>query len=365
VARTVERYPGEPELMRLLRAHSPHLFFLDVSRLEDALATAAVLASHAPAAQVLAFARDCDERTLLELMRSGLREFILVPGGFPDLPEALDRVEVALERAPAVVPETDELIAFLPAKPGVGCSTIALNTSVTLAAQSGRRVLLIDLDLNCGIVGFLLHLNGAHSVVDAAEHAAQLDEELWGKLVVSAGNLDILPAGPMRPGFRMEPAAMRYLLDFARRNYDFVCADLSGLMERFSVELMEEAKRIYLVVTPELPSLHLARQKLEYLRGLEMDRRVSLLLNRAQKRGLISSEEVQKAVGVPVAVEIPNDYRGVHKALSDAKPVQPNSELGRCYASLARRIASNDAPAAPQSRFVEYFSLVPARFSVK
>ncbi|MGD0014587.1 MAG: hypothetical protein ABSD56_09200 [Bryobacteraceae bacterium] len=363
VVRVLSRYPDEHELLRILRAHAPQLFFVDVSPLKEALQMAALVAEHAPGAQVLAFDRQRDPGTLLELMRAGIREFLAVPCPPDELGAVLDRATAALEHAPTVVRETDELIAFLPAKPGVGCSTVALNTAVALAADGANRVLLIDFDLNCGIIGFLLHITAEYSVVDAAEHAAHLDEQLWTKLVTKCGNLDVLPSGPIRLGFRIEPPAMRYLIDFARRNYDFICVDLSGLMERFSVELMQECKRIYLVCTPELPALHLARQKLEYLRSLELESRITVLLNRAQKRALVSGAEVEKALGLPVTIEIPNDYRGVHQALSDAKPVLRNSDLGKCFTKLAGLITAKEAPAKPAHRLVEYFSIVPARYS--
>jgi Flp pilus assembly CpaE family ATPase len=224
-------------------------------------------------------------------------------------------------------------------------------------------VLLADFDLNCGIIAFLLHLDFDRSLVDAAEHAPQLDEDLWPKLVSKAHGLDVLPSGPIRPGFRIELPALRYLLEFARRNYDVVCADLSGLMERYSVELMQEAKRIYLVCTPELPALHLARQKLDYLRSLELEPRVSLLVNRSQKRALVTSSDIEKLIGLPVAVEIPNDYRGVHKALQEARPVDTGSEMGKRFSELARRILAKEPGGKPAKRFVEYFSLSPARYS--
>ena len=363
VARRLDRYPGDQELSGIIRAHAPQLFFIDVSELGEALRLAAVIAEQAPGAQVLAAGRASEQRTLLELMRAGIREFIAVPDALSDLGHAIERVLAALERTPVNIAMTDEVIAFLPAKPGVGCSTIALNVSAALAAEAGTKVLLADFDLNCGIIDFLLHLDGAHSLVDAAEHAAHLDEELWPKLVARVGNLDVLPAGPIKPGFRIEPPAIRYLLDFSRRNYDVICGDLSGLMERFSVDLMQESKRIFLVCTPELPALHLARQKLEYLRSLDLEDRVAVLLNRAQKRSLVSCADIEKLIGLPVAIQIPNDYRGVHKALQDAKPADPRSELGRCFTQLARHVLAKSPEARKPRRFVEYFSITPARYS--
>ncbi len=363
IARAFDRYPADHELPRIIRAHAPQIFFLDVGSLADALRLAGAIHEAVPGTQIVAFDRSCAPTTLLDLMRAGIREFVAVPDSLGELPTALERVAAALERTPASIPVTEEVIAFLPAKPGVGCSTVALNTSVALAAQPATRVLLADFDLNCGIIAFLLHLDFERSLVDAAEHAPQLDEELWPKLVAKAAGLDVLPAGPMRPGFRIELPALRYLLDFARRNYDVVCADLSGLMERYSVELMQEAKRIYLVCTPELPALHLARQKLDYLRSLELEPRVSLLINRAQKRALVSSADIEKLIGLPVAAEIPNDYRGVHRALQEAKPVDSNSDIGKQFTELARRILSKTPGAKPARRFVEYFSISPARYS--
>jgi pilus assembly protein CpaE len=363
IVRTLDRYPADHDLARIIRAHAPQLFFVDAGNLAEALRAAGAIGENAPGAQIVAFDRVCDPPTLLDLMRAGIREFVTVPGSPGELEKALERVQAALERTPPSISATDEVIAFLPAKPGVGCSTVAMNTAMALAAKDGTRVLLMDFDLNCGMIAFLLHLDPERSLVDAAEHAPQLDEELWPKLISTVNGVDVLPAGPMRPGFRIELPAIRYLLDFARRNYDVICADLSGLMERYSVELMQEAKRIYLVCTPELPALHLARQKLEYLRSLELEPRVSLLLNRSQKHALVSTADIEKLTGLPVDVEIPNDYRGVHKALQDAKPVAANSELGKCFGNLATRILSKESTPKPAKRFVEYFSLSPARYS--
>ncbi len=64
-------------------------------------------------------------------------------------------------------------------------------------------------------------------------------------------------------------------------------------------------------------------------------------------------------LGLAAATALPDDYRGVHEALHAGKPVQADSELGRQFKSLARKIASKQPEPAPGRRFVEYFSLVP------
>jgi Flp pilus assembly CpaE family ATPase len=165
-----------------------------------------------------------------------------------------------------------------------------------------------------------------------------MDETLWDKLITARGDLDIIPAGRTAPGFRIDPMQIRYLLEFARRNYKVICTDLSGILEKFSIEILHEARQIFLVCTPEVPSLHLAREKLRFFRTMDLDSRVKILLNRAQRRSLIPISEIEKVLGMPVFMTFPNDYVGVHKALTAGKQVSPASELGKGFHALAKAI---------------------------
>jgi len=71
-----------------------------------------------------------------------------------------------------------------------------------------------------------------------------------------SGRLDVLPSGDTQ---RLESIHVQYLLDFVRRQYRLLCADLSGNMEQYTLDIMQESKRIFLVSTPELPCLLLNR----------------------------------------------------------------------------------------------------------
>jgi Flp pilus assembly CpaE family ATPase len=149
------------------------------------------------------------------------------------------------------------------------------------------------------------------------------------------------------PGSRIDATQIRYLLEFARRNYKAICLDLSGILEKFSIEILLEAKQIFLVCTPEVPSLHLAREKLRFLRGLELGDRVKILLNRAQRQSLIPIAEVEKLLDLPVFMSFPNDYVRVHTAITAGKNVNPGSELGGRFRALAQSIRSGKKPPQP------------------
>ncbi len=347
IVRRLESYPNSVDLARFLRASAPEVVFVSIEGRQTALETAKRIEEHAPGTQVVAVNRTCDPPTLLETMRAGIREFLSPPFEPQTLSDTLDRIDELISQSPPAFEATDSVFAFLPAKAGAGATTIAVNTSLALAKMRDMHVLLVDLDLNSGLVGFMLSMNHPiHSIVDAAENAHELDENLWPKLVSTKDNLDVLPAGKLTPGIRIEGTQIRHILSYARRHYSAICVDLSGMMERYSMEVLHEAKSVFLVSTAELPSLHLAREKLAFLRSQELDGRVRIILNRSQKRGQISNDEIEKLFGLPIYMTLPNDYEGVHKALTDGKQVNPGSLLGTRFRELAESlIGKKPAPA--------------------
>jgi Flp pilus assembly CpaE family ATPase len=184
-------------------------------------------------------------------------------------------------------------------------------------------------------------------------------------MVTSRGLLDVLPAGRINLGFRIEPPQVRSFLDYARRHYKAVCLDLSGNLEKYSVEIMHESKRIFLVCTSELPCLHLAREKLGFLRSVELEDRVSVVLNRTGKHDVVSPAEVERLLGLPVHISFPNDYKGVHAAVASGQAVEWSSALGKRFCAEAAALLSTGQSAnVVKRRFVDYFSLRPARYSM-
>jgi len=358
-------YPSALDLEVVLHEYDPQVVFLSLESVAQSLSVVSSLEQKAPRVPVVAVNRTLDPDLLVTVMRAGVREFLSPPFEKKSLGEALLRIESLLGRRSVEGQNTGWLYTFLPSKAGVGTSTVALNTSLALSRRPESSVLLADFDLNCGMVAFLLRLNSPYSVVDALERADELDEDLWNKLISCVGRLDVLPAGRLNPGTRIDPSQLHPLLEFARHCYQVISVDLSGMMEKYSIGLMDESARIFLVCTPEVPSLHLAAEKLKFLRSLNLGERVQILLNRTQKQSAISSQEMERILGAPVHMTLPNDYGKVHQALMSGQAVDPSSKLGKRFEELAQTLL--EAPSAPLSkrrRFLEYFSLSSERGTV-
>ena len=190
------------------------------------------------------------------------------------------------------------------------------------------------------------------------ENSLRIDEHLWPQLVTSINGLDVLHAGKINPNIRVESQHIRALVEFMRRNYQALCFDLSGNLERYSLEIMQEAKRVLVVCTPEIPSLHQAREKLQFLRGFDLDSRVSIVLNRCQKKGLFTKEQVEELLGLPVLVTFPNDYHCVTRAVTAGTFIEQKSDLGKAIENFAQELVERRAPeASEKKKFLEFFSV--------
>ncbi len=367
VTRCLDRYPNGHELMRYVRAHAPHVIFLSTESMTRAMEIMRELEAKMKNVQVVAVSRVCDPELLLECMRVGIREFTSPPFDRSVLEQVVERIRASAEQKPPSIETTDQVFAFLPSKAGVGTSTIALNSAIAMAHQPDTNVLLSDFDLNSGMIRFMLKLDSQYSVTDAAEHAFDVDENLWPQLVTSVDKLDVLHAGRLNPDLRLEANQIRHLIEFMRRNYRALCFDLSGNLERYSLEIMHESKKILLVCTPEIPSLHLAREKYAYLQKLDLGDRVAVLLNRCTKRPMITPDQIEQLLGLPVFMTFPNDYHGVQRALTLGRWVESNSELGKQFYHLSqtlldRRPTPGSGPVDSKKKFIEYFSIIPGRY---
>lgn len=358
IARTLSHYPNELNLTRMVRAIGPGVVFLSVQSPDRALEVVGILEETTPGLHIIAVGRSRDPNILEALIRSEVREFLPFPFERARLIQTLERAREILGKKPPAFQLTDSLFSFLPAKAGVGTSTIALNSAVAISRLlPDTRALLCDFDLNSGMIHFMLKLKHSFSVSDAAARSEELDEFIWQDLVSTHQNLDVLSSGDFNPEFRIEVAQIRQLLDFARRHYRAICVDLSGNMEYYSLDLMRESKRILLVSTPEINSLHLARKKYQFLQKQDLGERVSLLLNRVDDGAGIPPAQTKDLVGLPPVMMFPNNYDEIQTALTAGKPADPHSHFARQCGELACwLLEKNNKPTQPRGRVLEFLS---------
>ncbi len=297
---------------------------------------------------------------LLQLMQAGVREV---------LPNFTQReIRQAAARAASTLSTTGEsladLYAFMPAKPGCGATTIATYATAMAAQLSTEPTLLLDFDIRLGVTSFLLKAEGAHTIVDALLQADRLDVDIWSSLVVQMKNLHLLGSGPMDFSRHVSTERFMELLDFALRRYSLVAVDLPGTMEDQECETLLRAKKIYLVCTPDIGALHVARRKANWLQDLRLTDKVSVVLNCMERRSTLSVDDIQRIIQLPVQHLLPASAAEISRAVQKGAVLETTSGLGKQIARIAEEMASNrpstKKPGAVR-RFVEYFSISAAR----
>jgi pilus assembly protein CpaE len=330
----------------------------------EAERAAADLRRFVPGLPVTGVANYADPDTLLIAMRAGFPDLLSPPFRTEAIAENLFRIRTQLSGHSALAEGTPLVYSFLPAKPGVGTTTIAVNAAIAAARCVADPVFLGDFDLSMGVVRFMLQLENEYSVVDAAS-ADGIEDRQWPRLVCRKFGVDFMHAGRLQPDTRMAPIQAMQLIAYLRRPYRIVCADLSGNFEKYSIEIMRQSKRIFLVTTPELPSLFLARDRIAFLRSLELTDKITLLLNRTVRRGP-EEKDIAELLGVPVFRSFVNDYATVSDAVQEARPVKEGSEFGSQIAEFARLLPDENSIQRPEpaKKFLEFFTLKPHRARV-
>jgi len=366
VARSLSAFPDLDELLRGIRVHVPDCLILSVEEFSKIEGLLNNVDSQLPGLPMVAVAGEIDEQLVLHLMRLGVRECLVAPITREKLVETVSLLEKQRKKHPTPVSRPADLYSFFPAKPGVGTTTVALSVSCALAEDLSIPTLLMDCDLAAGIVRFHLKLANTTSILDALRHGENLDEDMWRQLVGHWHKLDTLHAGELNAVPHINLEGFPRLLAMARAQYEVVCADLASDLNEFSIELLRESRRIFLVTTPEIAALHLAQVRVKSFTELGVTDRVSLVLNRKDHwHGHLDPAEAAQAVGMPVSYVIGNDYNACTDALVRASGVPTASDIGKSIIQLAQSLSAECSkkplsPADRGHRFLEFFHISQA-----
>jgi pilus assembly protein CpaE len=334
-------YPSVQTLEIRARQTKPDVILLDLaSDLDRACELTRALASLDLRVHVVGLHVRNDSDAILRSLRSGASEFLYAPFDAQTQNDAVSRLHRLLQPERTEQADPGTVVAFTSAKPGSGASTLAAQAAFALRRATSQRVLLADFDLMGGVISFYLKLNHGKSLLDVLQAAERLNEGGWSSSVASADGVDILAAPDTPYAGAIDAARLHAVLEHARLNYDWVVIDLPVVFQRLSLMTISESDRAFLVSTPELPSLHLARKAVNLLDHLGFPKeRFQIVMNRIDRRDEIAGSDIERLFNCSIDARIPNDYFSLHRAVTLGQPVDGHSELGKAVESLAGRLS--------------------------
>lgn len=332
-------YPAPGMALRMAADRDANLALIDISS-DAARAIETVEEIGASLPLVALHVTQPDAPLILRLLRYGIREFIAPPVDAHQLAAMLGNLAPPVVKADERSPGTVTLV--IPGKAGSGASTFAAQLAVELH-HNGSTPLLVDSDSAGETIAFLLKIQPEYRFSDALQNWSRLDGELWARLVVKAGGMDVLAAPDPSNPVRLDHAGAADVLSFFRRTYPVTIIDSGGVNVDSAEAFAASADQIYLVTTPDLPALNQTRRSAEWLERSGVDRqKIRLVMNQRFPNQGLSRQDVEAALAMPVAGVLASDPQELHRAVLEGRPANSKS----AYCRSVRAMLGPSAPAA-------------------
>jgi len=341
--------------LAFIRQSKPDIIFLDEELCYPDVSTA-----------VKEFTVKLPEIRIILLAQMGKRDKIdaaLLAGAAGYLLKPLDNVEVVatVQRVlanftpdpaaqmikPSLV-QTGNIISMFSTVDGVGKTTIAVNLAILLAKLSGKKVCLIDADLQFGDVCRFLHMDPALTIVDFALNETSHGRSSREYLLDWNGLIDVL-AAPKEPGQSslIKSSTMVEAIKELSCEYDYIVIDTTVGFTDVGLDILELSNSILFVNTLDsISCVKNLRLGMDTLRDLKYAQdKVHLILNRYKAKTAIGVAEVEKAIKNSFTVNIGNDFATAAAALQVQQPLvlyQPEREVSKDILTLAERIMENN-----------------------
>lgn len=287
--------------------------------------------------------------SLPDLVRAGAADLVELPAERRQLATALRRtLESAAGRAAMAETEADEASALgdviSVASPSGGCGKTFYSTNLSyyLSRNSGRRVCLVDLDLQFGEVVSALRLKPRLTMVDAVMAAEDDDVDLEASIedYLVAHDLGFwVLAAPRHPAEadRVTLPDVTRMIAALRNHFDYVVVDTSAQLSEVTLTALEQSTALICMATVDVPSIRNMRIFLDTLDRLRVPTdRIAVVLNKVESDVGISVEEVNEALHQKVVGVLPY-AREVSRSINRGQPVM----AADAKADISRKLAAS------------------------
>ncbi|MGH2723195.1 MAG: AAA family ATPase [Actinomycetota bacterium] len=299
-----------------------------------------------------------------DLVRIGASDLIRFPAATRTLRSAVER---AVELADAMAgsrntgPEartTGRAVTITSPTGGCGKTFFATNLAYALASRSGKRVALVDLDLQFGEVVTALRLRPQYTIHDLlATREGDWDSvraQFREFMVHHPSGVDVLaaPRDPSEADVIDSPDITR-TLQLAKELYHYVIVDTPAALTEPVLASFDISEGLIVMATLDVPSVKNLGVFVQTLDRLKIPRDgVSLVLNKAEKDVGLSPAEVQRLFPqgfrgiLPYSKEVSRSYNAGRPVLEAA----PASDISWSLAECLERILPDEPALATVGR---------------
>jgi pilus assembly protein CpaE len=312
---------------------------------DDALALVEWWSSHHPGRPVVVFCEGSPNGFVARAFAAGVDDLLVLEPGSEISPATQQQIRFTLQKAVArrtapaeVTSGLGRLICTLGPKGGIGKTLTSSNLAVALA-EAGKRVVLVDLDLQFGDLALALGLTPDVTIYDLVTAGGSLDaEKLEAYLTPHPSGLRVLLA-PVRPD-QAGAVSIEFLRDvyaLLRGRFDYVVVDTPPGFTPEVITSIDASTDVCMIGCLDALSLKNTKLGLETLELMGYDQsKVKILLNRADSSVGITHSDVLTIIGRAPDVLVPSN-REVTRSINEGTPIvsQRRSEASKAFRALA------------------------------
>lgn len=303
------------------------------------------------------------------LVHMRVADFLVKPVNGIELVRACARVA---QSQPDEEIKEAEIYTFLPSAGGVGVTTLAIQTAMTLLNSAPRRraaTCLVDLDFQHGACADYLDLEPRLDLSEIEPRPERLDRQLLEVMISQHSTGLSVIAAPNRPAEMrsFDPNVVTRLLDLVSSHFDFVVIDMPRTWFSWTDNVLLGSNRLFIVSEMTVPGLRHAKQLVAAITerlGAQMQPKV--IVNRFEQRMFspgLRRADIEQALGPAFAGTVPNNYRLVREAIDRGVPIE-EVKTGSNVAVEVKRLVLRQPPTkggAPTAGEKKQWSLFGAR----
>jgi pilus assembly protein CpaE len=238
--------------------------------------------------------------------------------------DGLTRAE-AKQKEKARSKSVGKVITLVGAKGGTGVTSLALHLALELADEGRNKCLLVD-QHPAWVTRRYTSARAGHkySFYELASNRDRLDEDLLkGFLLQHDSGLQLLDSPETVDAIYGAPrSAVEHTLAFLAETYQYLVIDCPPALTEGTRACIAASDQVAIVMTAELPSVRNTVSYIEHLLELGYNSNtIYLVLNRYSKKGPLSDERIESALGRPISLRVPNSYNEVVRAINSGAPI--------------------------------------------
>lgn len=290
---------------------------------------------------VIAMSEDYTTSNIIQVLRSGARDFVSKPVIKKDLDIAL--IKCAQDEVKTI--KKSQIITVYSNKGGVGKTAIATNLGIELARLTREKVALVDLNLPMGDITTFLDVMPTIDISDLVNGAKDNVKKFVLEACRQYKNSDLFvlaEPSSLEQDRTLSVNQIVKLFDMLRETFSYIVVDMGTTVDKLNMSILENSDIVLLVTIVNLPLIRNCQRCIDLFEHLEFPRsKVKVLVNRYLENDEITIEDVEKTLKKSVFWKVPNNYFTMMSSINKGIPVSEineKSNITESFSGLASKL---------------------------